>query len=485
MHKILLTSFLTLTMLSGWCNQNEKDSLQLLINNTIDLQESSNLSVELAWKNKYDDLTQSIEITKAALTDLEQLDDQNGIAVAKSYLGVYYYLENKIPEAVKNLKAAEKTFLKLNNTERLCRVYNNLGVVYGALYDNNSALYYYNKVLKIKDASSEEADISNNLINIATIHYDQGEYEKCIEINERALILTLRKRNYESTAVIYANLGAAHERLDHFSTSINYALKALDLYQNRVNNPLAEIRTYSNLGATYMSQNDEEEARHYFERAIELNKELQNAAQEAVLLNNMSELERKSNNLTKAKEIALAGLKLSNEIELNEEKLISLQTLSAIEDQLNNSKQALTYYKEYINLSDSLMKVSNYQNTQLALAQNQLAIDQINQEKEADTKLYFQKKTDVMIKFVWVQLAIVLIALVILIFRINIPHYLSQIISFLFSFLLAALSMMYVFIKTDLLDALGLNLFALLLSAIILIATVSHLGITKMFSKRN
>ncbi|MGB0806927.1 MAG: tetratricopeptide repeat protein, partial [Salibacteraceae bacterium] len=348
------------------------DSISSLLNSTTDPRTTANLKIELAWIKKYEDLKLSTKTTLENLKQLNQLNDDEGVAIATSYLGVYYYLDNKLPEAVIQLKIAEEYFEREQNVDRLCRVYNNLGVCYGSLYNYIEALSYYNKVLDLKNQLPQVHDISSNLINIASIYYNQGDYNQCINYYEQALVLTIANKNHESTAIVYSNLGASYERLGNYPESINYALKALEVYQNKTENKLAIIRTYSNLGSTYMSLNKLEEARHYYNRSSELNKEANSEGQQIVILNNLAELERLSGNYKQAKTHALKGLSLSIATNNSEEELISLNTLSNIENDLQDYKSSLWYYKEYIQLSDSLLEISNYQKTQLALDQNQL-----------------------------------------------------------------------------------------------------------------
>lgn len=475
MNKFFLLIFLLSVSVIGFGNQQKFDSINALIQITNGQKELSNLEVELAWLTKYDDLNNSIAITNKAIATLEKEKDANGVAIAQSYLGVYYYLQNNFSKAVENLKAAESFFVKNSNQQRLSRIYNNLGVVYGALFDYNSSLKYYNKVLEIKNQNPEKHDISNNLINIAAIYYDQGDYKKCVATNERALVLTLSKKNYESTAIIYANLGAAHERMGNFNESKNYALKALDLYQNKVDNPLALIRTYSNLGSTYMSQNKLDDARYYYNKSLELNEKQNNEGQLNVLLNNMAELERKSGNYSKAQQLALQGLKLSETLQYDEEKMISLKTISNIEEDQGNYKNALQFYRKYIELSDSLLEISNIQKTEQQLDQNKIAMEQLGREKDQSQLELIDKKTTIMTRFIWLLATTILAWLGLIIFKIPLSITARKFVSFLTSFLITSLSVMYLFLRTNLITSLGVNGFSMLVLGVISMGVLFHL----------
>ena len=431
---------------------------------------------------KYEDLEKSVEITQNALIILEKKKDYEGVAIGQSYLGVYKYLTNELASSIQYLKKSELYFTENKNEERLVRIYNNLGVAYSALYDNNKALEYYNKCLEIKKRNINSSDISSNLINISTIYYDQGKYQKCIEVNEQALILALQKNNYATIGVIYSNLGAAHERIGNYPNSINYALKALDIYQNNIENKVAETRTYSNLGATYMSQKKFDEARHYFTLALDLN--LNSESQKAVSLNNMAELERISKNLNLARTYALSALDIVNKLNYHEEKLISLNELYMIEEDDQHFKSALDYYIQYITLSDSIMEGANSQNTQIALAQNQLTLNSIQEEKAADRGNIIDQKVEIMNWFFWIFISLIIIWIILFFSQLTPSKIYLLILNFVISCLYLGVSIMYLYLKTDIITQNGQGVLFVIFVLIILSGTVIHTVIDSKVNKK-
>ncbi|MFT6324430.1 MAG: tetratricopeptide (TPR) repeat protein, partial [Halieaceae bacterium] len=434
MNKLILLIFILIISLPNLAFDNNSDSLKSELASCRNPKKKAILLMELAYLEKYDNLEEAKSVTKINLEILKELGDQEGIAIGKSYLGVYYYLENQFPKAIKYLKEAEKIFIETKNNERLDKVYNNLGISYSSLYDYNSAITYFHKVLELKQQGSNFPEIDKNLINISTIYYSQGKYEKCIETNERALILTLQKNDHEATALVYSNLGAAHERLGNYKKSVNYALKALDLYQNEVPNTLSEIRTYTNLGSTYMSQGLLDEANYYFNLTLDLISGSKYVKQKIVVLNNLSELKRKTGEINAATILVKKALFLADSTTNNEEKLISLETLSNIEQDAESFKNALTHYKQYIFLSDSLMAVSNFQKTDLALAQHELAIENVKQEKDNNQLLLIQKKLKTITYFTYILAGLLALWITCLIFNLKLPLFAIKLSSFIFSF---------------------------------------------------
>lgn len=460
------------------------DSIYALLKVENNEEQLAMLQLEYAYATKYENIAKSIKSTEGALFILSENNNTDGIARANSYLGVYMYLTDSIPQSIQYYKAAEQLYKKLDNSNRLARVYNNLGISYSQIYDNKTALEYYKKSLALKEKDPVNNEITSSLINISSLLYDQGDYEECIKTNEKALINSLQNNDLATIAVVYANLGAAHERLSHFQKSINYALKALSLYQNEVVNETAEIRTYSNLGSTYLSQNMLDEARYYFGLALELTANTQKVSMQAVASNNMAELERVSKNYDKARKYSLSALELVNKINNVEEKMVTLNELHLIEENVGNFKLALAYYKEYINISDSVMEASKNFETQQALAQSKVYLKQIQDKKELLRKQVISKKVNSMNWVLWLLLLLMVVYILSFLGLFSLNFWAQTILNFLIPFLVASFITMYVYLKTTIpKTADPFTLFLILISVVVL-STGIHVGLRSFWAKK-
>jgi tetratricopeptide (TPR) repeat protein len=460
------------------------DQIKFQIQNTSNQVEIAKLQLELGWLLKYEDLDQFDSVIESSMEILETHQDQEGLAIAYSYRGVYFYLTNQITKAIDQLNIAEEMFIKQQNMPRLAKVYNNLGTAYAALYDNPKALDYYSKCLEIKKNNPDSNSLSSSLINISTIYYDQGKYKECIKTNEQALILALQSKEYEETAIIYSNLGAAHERLDHFQKSINYTLQALELYQSEVNNDHAKTRTYSNLGAAYMSQKRLDEAYYYFSLALEMSAQLTNKTQHVVSLNNMAELERHLSHLGKARLFAKNALEYSNELNYWEEKMVSLNELHLIEVDAQNYKASLEYYQNYINLSDSLMNISHSKETKLAMIQHEMNLNQIMNEKEAQLEDIKNKKLDIMTIVLWILSFFMSVWIILFIMKWAVPTFIIQSIHLLIPLCYTYASGLYLFLETDLVTQKENWMIFLVLFSSTVIGIFTHLLLGHLYNKR-
>jgi len=482
---LILCCFLFSSNFVVQANSHDKiEQIKLQIQKTSDQVELAKLQLELGWMIKYEDLEKFHSIVKSSIDVFKAHHDEEGLAIAHSYLGVYYYLNSQIAQAINELNIAKKMFKEQDNTIRLSKVYSNLGTAYAALYDNSKALDYYNQSLEIRKQNPDSSSLSSSLINISTIYYDQGKYEECIHTNEQALVLALQRREYEETAIIYSNLGAAHERLGHFQKSINYTLKALELYQSEVSNDLAKTRTYSNLGAAYLSQDKLEEARYYFNMALEMSAQLPNKRQHIVSLNNMSELERKSHNIVKARAFAVSALGYANEMKYWEEKMVSLDELHMIENDAKNYQNALKYYKDYIHLSDSLIEISQTQESQLALIQHEMNLNNILNEKERQLENIKQKKLDIMAIVLWITLFVFSLWVLIYLLKWEVNPYVIQAIHLLIPLCATYASGLYIFLETNLVIQSENGAIFVILFGSTIVGIIAHFLLNHLYQKR-
>lgn len=465
-------------------NSNDIDSLHNIINQTTDKENIAEMRLELAWLKKYEDVENCILTAKSSIRVLEAAKNEPAIAIGYSYLGVFMYLTDSLPEAIEYLNIAEKYFLEQENDFRLTKVYNNLGICYSSMYNNEKALTYYQKCLEIKEKTPETSNIGNNLINISSIYYDEGNYTECIKTNEQALISTLQHNDIEGTAVVYANLGAAHERLGNYQESVNYALKALSIYQNELNNETAVIRTYSNLGSTYLSQGMTDKARYYFGLALDLNPSTQVSSMQAVIFNNLGELERISGNYDKALEYTFHALEIIESINYIEEKLISLQELSMIFENDKQFEKALFYHKQYIELSDSIIDIEQSYETQMALTQNQLSINRIQKEQENQRNQIITKKVNSMIGAFWFWIGLIIIGILTRIEILKAPKWVRKLLNYFLPVFGADLAIMYIYLSTDLPKSSNPGLLLVILITPIILSGIIHLYLSKLTRKK-
>lgn len=149
------------------------------------------------------------------------------------------------------------------------------------LYDDENALKYYNKALKIavdRSGGLGNPDIASAHQNIGKVYSFQGNFAKAIE--EYSLALSLQRELMgDSTRHVGQSqilLGITYNSMKKFDLALEYYEDALNIYKYifKENNSSEIANIYNNMAVTYENKKDNKQALLYYEKALNMRKEL-------------------------------------------------------------------------------------------------------------------------------------------------------------------------------------------------------------------
>ena len=183
--------------------------------------------------------------------------------IAYLELGNIYSRTRQIEKAkVFYLKAIVGSYLPAKRA-----AFSNLGLVFLASKEYDSALFYFNGGLQeyyCTDTSLHinKVNIASILMNIASVAYGKGEFEKGIKLLFRCLDIS-RKIEYDLlTAEIYLKLGNGYQFLQQEDISLDYYLKAKSIADSINIYPIKEA-VYEKL-SDYYHQHGEYDTAYYY-----------------------------------------------------------------------------------------------------------------------------------------------------------------------------------------------------------------------------
>ncbi|MFV8270095.1 ATP-binding protein [Flavobacterium sp. GT2N3] len=142
----------------------------------------------------------------------------------------------------------------LENTDKYpygeTNIYITLGNVYFETYENDNAIFYFNKAINSKTDEDTKSGIKNN---IAVAYTEKGLYEKAIEILIPLLLNKKEINSPETLAMINDNLGHAYDK-----TANSKALYHLNLSLNireKIKDSRGITSSYTNLSQYYNKKN--------------------------------------------------------------------------------------------------------------------------------------------------------------------------------------------------------------------------------------
>ena len=320
--------------------------------------------------------------------------DKKNMAIAIGNEGNVYIETGDYNTAIAKYKQAMAVHESIKDEIGVARCYNNIGYVYKELGDYEKAVENYLLALKSYEKLHSKNDAAMVYINVATIYAKQKNFDKALEYNNLALIITT-ENNFDggraiclhSIANIYAERKEYKKALENYKAANVVYLKQHDKRQMAIMN--------ASLGEMYNHDQQYDSSVYYFEKAIELNRQIGNKRNMAsALLGNASSLIA-INKLAEANE----NLDSAELIIKSTNKKIDLQSYYQVKSDYlqarGNEKMAFTFYKKYTEVKDTIFNEENTKtiadlNIKYETEKKKLQIDLLNKDntlKENEIKL--------------------------------------------------------------------------------------------------
>ena len=217
--------------------------------------------------------------------------------------------------------------------------------------------------------------------NIATIYYEQEEYEKALE-----LFRSVAFNSSGSALTAILNMGNIFGSIQKNDSAIFYFKKALN-YSQIKNNPVQLANLYSNLSLIYIQAGQVDEALGAAKKSLALVDSLGIDFVKPTAYANAAMAFLNKDNLEKAELLALESLKSSEEQGNLFVQKSAWGTLSDIYKAEGKYKESLDAYIEFSALKDSL----NNQNRRVEISRKQMAFDFEKERTQANAEIVKQK----------------------------------------------------------------------------------------------
>ncbi|MCD6013729.1 MAG: todS [Flavipsychrobacter sp.] len=311
----------------------------------------------------------------------DQKDDTHKVKILRKISSLYEYAnpEDGLQYALQCLALAEK----LDWQKGIANAYDVLGAYSLNKAEFPKALDYYFKALKINEALKDKQATSVVIGNIGTVYTAESNYPKALEYFFKGLAMSTELGDKEGISINMTNIANVYLYQEKFKEALDYDLRALDGYKE-VGNKEAMLATVVNIGTIYHYLKDINKELEYFYKGLKINEELGNKLYDASILGNIGntylnlakeKTENRAANLEKAIDHLKQSIAICKEIELLDAWIRFALALSEAYQLSENYKEALTSFREYKKLEDSVF--SN---------DNKLKIAGLETKREADLK---------------------------------------------------------------------------------------------------
>ena len=243
---VYIAVLIVLTFLQS-CNKKPKDSTPKKFDRV-----EINKFLELGYKHheslKYDSSYYYFNKAKYAA----EIKKDTSIIIHS--LGWMAQIQNNLGDYSGSETTAIEALNLLENTEKYpygeTNIYIILGNAYLETYENDNAIFYFNKAINSKTDEDTKSGIKNN---IAMAYTEKGHYKKAIEILVPLLLNKKEINSPETLAMINDNLGHAYDKtanpkaLYHLNLSLNI--------KEKIKNNRGITSSYINLSQYYNKKN--------------------------------------------------------------------------------------------------------------------------------------------------------------------------------------------------------------------------------------
>lgn len=273
-----------------------------------------------------------------------------GIAIIEQYRGNN---DKALEIAIKDIDLYKN---QLPDSIRLGIAYDFISIIYTAKGNYKLAIANSLKAVRILEQTDKPIRLADAISHLANSEFSLKNFEKSLKHKKKALnIYKENNDNYYTTETLNG-IGIIHYYLKDYDKSITYLKQGLAL-ANKLK--LIDIKRtlLDNLGKVYTATGDYNEAQKYLNEALKNAEENKQDYWKPIILNNLGDLYNKTNNLEKALSV------LSEAEEIGH----SFSNLSTLKDsyfnrhesylKLKQPELALTDYKAYIKINDSLYNI--------------------------------------------------------------------------------------------------------------------------------
>ncbi|WP_438423358.1 CHAT domain-containing protein [Aquimarina macrocephali] len=185
--------------------------------------------------------------------------------------------DQKLEKSIQNSKIALKICNKylVKNDEQKSDAYQNMGFYYRKKKDFNKALFYFNKVLEIRQRLFPDGhpELATSYHNIGIVFYQTAKYEKAIQYHQKALHMRqdLFPKGDKTIGMSYNNIGIVFYETAKYERALEYLLKGVAMYIKTLgHNDVLVGSSYGNIGAIYDINGDYKQALEYYKKSLML-----------------------------------------------------------------------------------------------------------------------------------------------------------------------------------------------------------------------
>jgi predicted ATPase/class 3 adenylate cyclase len=254
------------------------------------------------------------QVYEEALRLSEQINDTCRIGKVKQTLGVIWGRKGEYDKAMTYLDQALKRFEAVNERRWIGNVLTNKGFFHWQKSNYDAAMVCYAKALTIAEELEDTLVMAKNANHIGIIYDMQGNYEVAMTWYRKSLQICEELGEKLERSRILNNMGECYrENRGDYKAAMTYYQQALTIAEE-LGDKLSMVPMLGNVGHVYLAQGEYERAIASYDRAIAIARELESRYYLCEYLLGKAEVLFSLQRYAEAQVLAAEGLRIVEEI---------------------------------------------------------------------------------------------------------------------------------------------------------------------------
>ena len=311
----------------------------------------------LLWQNY---LRTDVDSLKVLALEIQEFDPQNSFLdltfFSKRILGCYWVRSGEIQRGKIQLKEALFYHQKMGDKESETEELNELGIAFYMEGDFASAKSYFESSLKVGKESNNPTHFFMAELNLAKAYDRLNLKDKARGIARHYLNEAIKRKKNESVSNAYGflsdlalerkNLPLAKEFLDKSITCLG-----------KTDNLFFKAQAMNNLGSYFAALGEFKQALDYFQKALELRKEINHRKGIIESYYNLGSLAYMQNDFLVAEQLFKQGLKKAESDGFTSDQVDFLEFLVEIQKEVKNKDKEIEYYRLFLDLNEKKQEI--------------------------------------------------------------------------------------------------------------------------------
>lgn len=267
--------------------------------------------------------------------------------------GRLYHQLGKLDKAIESAVLEQKTANKFNLEQPEADAYKRLGVYAYYKGKNSLALASFQQALDYYNAIDEPIAQANLYNNIGLVYGAMGHPKDALKSYQHAEPLYQKFGTKRDKVDIQFNIAILHLQLKRFDIAIAMFLEVIEI-REEINDKRGLAMAYGDLGSAYKFSGDYPLALHFLTKSLEAHRKMKDDYNAAGVLHNIAELNNNLNNTKQAIQYAKEAITISKAQGHDNAYVGSLYSLAKAYFQQEKFDLALSYIKQSIELAQAM-----------------------------------------------------------------------------------------------------------------------------------